>query len=499
MELAREDPSGVSSQALRLTVAVIALIVMQAALLAPWLALLSQGRSSSELAVMAGLWGVGVGAALVEWVTARWNLKPEVRMGLDGLALGISLGVLTNLAVQPDRGLAPLAGLARLLQVDLSLSSMPYELFILAAALLVWRNGRRQAAGETLDPGRTGFRFRAGVLLFALYISASKLIGPAPLPATLPFFFGGSLMAMSLTRVERMNRLRGAAETPFTAGWMGNLAILFLGTLAVGLLIGVGLQSGPAYQVLSLLQALVLVLLDVLYVVLRPVFVLLAPIFNWLFQQIALLLLSLGRTIEGALTGETPPPAGEVFGDLPPPPFVADLLFWIGRLGEAWPSIRTVLIVLAVALLLWFTVRANRQRSTRRGAGPDRDRGEVLAPEGFLSGLRSRLDAARFELERLGRAVLGGQIVSVIAIRRIYSRLLRLAAENGRPRKRAETPIEFERALVRLYPQAGASVETITRAYVEVRYGEVPEDPETLARVRQAWTTVRRAAQGKLD
>lgn len=498
MELTR-GPLGVSSQALRLTVAVVALILMQAALLAPWLELLSQRRSSSELIVMAGLAGVGLGAALVEWLTSRWNLKAEVRVGLDALTLAISLGILTNLTVQPERALSPLAGLAKLLQVDLSLSSVPFELFILAAALLIWRNGRRQAAGEALDPGRTGLRFRAGILLFALYIAASKLVGPAPLPATLPFFFGGSLLAMSLTRVERMNRLRGAAETPFTAGWMGNLAILYLGTLAVGLLIGVGLQSGPAYKVLSLLQGLVLILLDVLFVVLRPVFILLSPLFSWLFQQLAMLLVSLGRTIEGALTGETPPPASELFEDIPPPAFIADLLFWISRLGEAWPLIRTVLLVLAIALLLWFTLRANRQRKIRRGVGPERDQGEELAPEGFLSGLRSRLDAARFELERLGRAVLGGQIVSVIAIRRIYTRLLRLAAENGRPRKRAETPIEFERALVRLYPQARASVETITRAYVEVRYGEFSEDPETLARVRQAWTKVRRAAQGKLD
>lgn len=499
MAVAKRNLAWPGSQLLRVSVTVVALIAMQAALLAPWLSLLGGGRSSPALVLMCGLALIGLAAALVESLSARLNLKSEIRVALDVLILSILLGILTNLALQPDIGLAPLAGLVRLVQVDLSLAVLPFEVIMLTAALLVWRNGRRQAAGESLDPGRTGFRFRAGVLLFALYIAASKLAGPAVMPATLPIFFGGSLLAMSLTRVERMNRLRGAAETPFTAGWIANLLILFVATIALGLIFGSALQSASAYALLSLLQTLLLLLIDILYVVLRPIFIVLSPLFAWLVQQIAMLFVMLGRTIEGSLTGEMPPPAGELFQDIPPPPFVADLLALLARLGELWPLVRTLVIVLAVLLLLWFTLRANRKGNSRGRSGPGQDRGEGLEPEGFLSGLRLRLESARFELERWSRAVIGGQIMSAIAIRRIYGRMLKLAAENGRPRKRSETPIEFERALMRLYPQASASVAAITRAYIEVRYGEFPEDPATVARVRHAWSTVRKTAQGKLD
>lgn len=472
---------------------------MQASLLAPWLELLSGGQSASSLLIAFGLAMIGLIAGLVEWSAARFMLKPIVRITLDLIALLAALAFLANLSLQPEKALSVAAGLSRLLQADLSLGSFPYELIVVVAGLLIWRNGRRQAAGDALDPGRTGFRFRAGVLLFALFIAASKLVGPAKLPPTLPIFFGASLLAMSLTRAERINRLRGAAETPFTVGWMVHLIALFLGTLGVGLLVGLGFQSGPAHDLLSLLESLILLLLDVLYVVLRPVFLFLSPFLDWLAQQIAMLFVMLGRTIEGALTGETPAPASELMQDVAPPQFLADLLLWISRLGEAWPLIRTLLIGLGLLLLVWLALRVDRRGRRTFRKGSSQDEGMALEPRSLLDSLRARLESARDEFERWGKAVMGGKIISAIAIRRVYGRLLKLAAEQGRPRKRDETPIEFERALMRLYPQARQSVAVITQAYIQVRYGELPEDPATVTEVRQAWSSVRRTALGRLD
>ncbi|MEW6566709.1 MAG: DUF4129 domain-containing protein [Chloroflexota bacterium] len=80
------------------------------------------------------------------------------------------------------------------------------------------------------------------------------------------------------------------------------------------------------------------------------------------------------------------------------------------------------------------------------------------------------------------------------AIRRIYSELLDLAAAGGRPRERAETPLEFLVHLRRLFPDHTAEVEAITGAYVQVRYGQVPEGEDAVREVRRCWESVHRSA-----
>jgi hypothetical protein len=54
-------------------------------------------------------------------------------------------------------------------------------------------------------------------------------------------------------------------------------------------------------------------------------------------------------------------------------------------------------------------------------------------------------------------------------------------------RAEAETPLEFLPALRRLFPGSEMQLDTITQAYLRVRYGELPETQAEVDEVESAW------------
>ncbi len=78
-------------------------------------------------------------------------------------------------------------------------------------------------------------------------------------------------------------------------------------------------------------------------------------------------------------------------------------------------------------------------------------------------------------------------------VRRVYAQLLDWAAGEGRPRRPAETPLEFGAALEGLRPDLREDLDAITHAYLLVRYGEIPESTEMISAVLASWDRVRRS------
>jgi hypothetical protein len=86
----------------------------------------------------------------------------------------------------------------------------------------------------------------------------------------------------------------------------------------------------------------------------------------------------------------------------------------------------------------------------------------------------------------LGRSGLRG-LFAALTIRRIYAQMTRLAAEQGYPRTASETPFEYEATARRAFPDVGAEVRAITRAYVAAHYGQVPDSEAELQEIRACW------------
>jgi hypothetical protein len=104
--------------------------------------------------------------------------------------------------------------------------------------------------------------------------------------------------------------------------------------------------------------------------------------------------------------------------------------------------------------------------------------------------LRNRLDKLAEDLEEFFRLRQARRYLAAARIRRIYAMLLDMSARLDRPRPAARTPLEFLPELEGVFPALAVELRTITEAYLLVRYGELPETPEDLDKVENAWKAV---------
>jgi len=159
-------------------------------------------------------------------------------------------------------------------------------------------------------------------------------------------------------------------------------------------------------------------------------------------------------------------------------------------LAQIGIALRFIATILGAAVLLWMAIRTTRRVRRPLEVGEE-DRIEPAsdaAPKGKERGLRAFIHSA---IRLPGRA---RGLYHALLVRRVYAQFLEWAAGEGRPRKPAETPLEFGDALARLRPRLQQDLDEITQAYLHVRYGETPEDPNMVNRVLACWDRVRRSA-----
>jgi hypothetical protein len=136
-------------------------------------------------------------------------------------------------------------------------------------------------------------------------------------------------------------------------------------------------------------------------------------------------------------------------------------------LAQLGVALRLIATVLGAAVLLWMAIRTTRRvrRPFEDGEAETIEPATNLAPGGRARGLRAFLRSA---IRLPGRA---RGLYHALLVRRVYPQLLEWAADRGRPRKPAETPLEFGIALAGLRPQLQEELDAITQAYLHVRRG----------------------------
>lgn len=82
-------------------------------------------------------------------------------------------------------------------------------------------------------------------------------------------------------------------------------------------------------------------------------------------------------------------------------------------------------------------------------------------------------------------------LLAAVRIRYLYAQLMDLCSQLGHARGPAITPIEFLPESVSLFPESGQHLELITRAYIKVRYGEIPETKEEIQAVEDSWENIK--------
>jgi hypothetical protein len=349
---------------------------------------------------------------------------------------------------------------------------------------VVWWRGIA-LIGRSIDTKDLGLRFRLSSLVLApvaIGLGGRLVYGDAT-PFILLFFLAG-LLAVALTRVEELERQRSGLAFAMRGRWLivvaGAALLLTLAAALAG-----SLLSGQAMPALAgWLAPLWASLLLAATGVITSATSLTLPLFALLGYALASILRLIGPTLQRALSLWQ-----EIFTGIPtttPPPTLQVEAPVFGQQPRQWLALLVMLFfVLLISLALGRLYRHLR-------AAPQ---SESEIATGHSPGVLPR---RRAWVQRLRRAGWLRQWQAAASIRRIYRQMCELAAAGGYPRGASETPFEYLATLSHLWPDGVADANTITRAYVRVRYGELPETSAELEEIRAAWRRleVSRVAEG---
>lgn len=350
----------------------------------------------------------------------------------------------------------------------------PQDVTVIAMMLLFWWRGLK-LAGQSLGVDFVGYSFRVGVLTMAVAVAlAAQTLNWSVTPFVFGFFFL-SLVAMALARAEEVGRWREGVPFPFSVGWLlsivaaaGAVVLVTIGLIA--LLTGVNIIQalallGPVWELLRVATLLVI------YALVAILF----PLFQFLVGQ-------LGNFFENAnieLRPETPTEN----------PFLNPDKYIIqpSTFGPFQPAL-TVLVVLAGVLLVALAFGRLWQQRNRLGEVETESAWGQREKGGGLAG-RARQVLGLFT----GRLGLLNRWYTAASIRRIYAQMVATAARCGYPRAASDTPFEHLPTLAEAWPGMEPQLQTITQAYVQIHYGELPETPEELQAICTAWEQLRKA------
>lgn len=330
-----------------------------------------------------------------------------------------------------------------------------------------------------VDFKASGLRLRVGGLILAPVVVGIGMLpgGPPALPFVLLFFLFG-LMTVALTRAEEIAMDQTGHSYPMQPRWV---AAVFVSSLLTVLIAGVtaAALSGeglvrilewmePLWQAMRLLATVVVVMVSYAAVFLM------APLV-WLLRRLA-----------QRFNLVPPPEPGQEVGPVETGPMdINEMIEALERPGiPGWVNQALVLLIIAGVLLLLYAAFARyfRERVVVYGSGERAGTATGDQETGVSLGERIR---RRLGLWRRRRAA--------ASIRRIYGQMCGAASTAGYPRAPAETPYEYLTALKEAWPEGTAETGLITRAYVNVRYGELPETKEELDEINAAWLRLQEA------
>jgi hypothetical protein len=338
--------------------------------------------------------------------------------------------------------------------------------------------------GRPIDVGNSGFRFRVGVLLGAVFVAGLAAVQlPWPVTPFILLFFFASLVGIVLTRVEQLELSQSGHLFPIGISW---ILVVVVAAASVAIVTGVatGIASGRAVQDLVGFLSPLWLALGFLAASVTATFSLLSvPIIFVLTWILSLFVGLFGPVLEGAaesLQLELPEPGLEL-----PAEEVAQSTLFLGQdAGRILAILAMVFVILFVTLALrrLFRILHGRGRIVADRIGPFDGLERVKKP-----GIGRRL-ANRLGMLRRWRAA--------ASIRRIYRQMCETAAGNGYARLATETPYEYLASLSTAWPDNQQETELITEAYVKVRYGEIPESRGELEEISAAWKVLAKAAPG---
>jgi len=369
---------------------------------------------------------------------------------------------------------------------------IPTEFIVMLFVLLVsWRG--IAYSDRQVGPVNVLASFRLGVFMFILYGLALPIIQGSPSTALYIFLFT-SLLAMSTARISVLSQLRGGHHILFNRQWAAGIISVILIIVGISALV----VSFASKNLFDLLSTLLTWLMYLVVLIFTPLAWLLMRLLFWLFEMIRLdTLFDALRDVFQRLDAVLRSIAALIaqFAQSINLEFIES---FFARLAS-YKSIYLWMIIILGLMVMLLTLRRVILKDER---ADDQDVESSLAPQDLFNllkaALRRGLGRLAGNLEEILRLNQARRLLAAARIRRIYAQLLRLSAKLDHPRPASRTPLEFLPALESLFPALSTELETITDAYLLVRYGEAPETSEELGKVETAWKAVFAAGQESL-
>jgi len=359
------------------------------------------------------------------------------------------------------------------------------ELILILTSILLWQ---RAANATSRDVGffGVGVSFRLGLLLLILGAGILSFFRGKDVRPILWLFLTLGLTAVALARTqEKATDAWSVGALPSLRRW-GQLFV------AVGITVGIAILVSLFYTPDRIKRTLLVVLrplwpligpvlrllLQVFFLVLKPIFLGLQWLLMQLFQGLDWTFIGdiFGTLGEGSDPEQVLEQTDGVLSGVPP---------WI------WTGLRFFLVLLVIAVLVGFVllflsrIRAHSGRDEAEEIGDE----EITLGDATLGrGLRWLRDVVGL-VRRFG---LSRQLLAAISVQNIYANLCRLARQRGHPRHPAQPPDDYLPVLAQAFPNQEQALARITVAYMRVHYGEQPVTTAELAQVRHDYNQVRK-------
>lgn len=423
---------------------------------------------------------------------SRQNFHIGARRGILAAIILVSMIVALSAFLNPREWLDLRGFISRSFQsFDDVAELLPAEFLVMGMVLLMgWRG--LAMVGRQLEPSAIMGGFRTGIIMLFFYGMIVQFKEASPGWAFYLFLFWG-LMGMSAARIAMQSRLRGGKSIPFDRRWLVGLTLVILSVV------------GLSYLVVSWLRARGLDLIFALYAWVMTVLIWLVSPFLYLVAELVKRLsewMQFGTLIESLL--ELFKRVQSFFSEL-----VATLQRWFSFLERLFrwdiqlPQFPKVVILWGTIIFFLVLILITLKRHVWKNESSEQENLSDLDQPDLITLLRAAL---RRTLDRLLEQInntLGmrqaRRMLAAARIRRIYARLLKLSARLDVPRPAARTPLEFLSNLVELFPGQSLELNTITQAYVRVRYGELPETVEAVDSVELAWKRIFTEGEGRLS
>lgn len=412
------------------------------------------------------------------------NLSLRLQQGLLLATLVISVALVLRFHILTGAGLRGsdwfLVPFRQLSHVEATLPSSWLTVMFL---IYLWARAIH-LADRSLSAESVGFSFRSGVLVLVASALFVKVLTELDMSGLVVAYFFFALVAVALARVEQVSLLPNSSRVPFSGFWIGSTvgAVALLAVL--GILVAIFFYAGGLHQLLRWLWPILLIL----QIVVAGLGALLLMVLDWILAQFSLDLTDVGRGFREMLEQ-----LGQFDVPSPPPLEPGDTQRQLLILGILQAVITIAIPVAIVSLVLFFTWR-RLQKGKSEGQGEEA-RESLLSARAVARNLQVMLQGGLGRMGELAGLVSrfgpGSRFLAAISIRRIYTNLVRLATEAGYPRAQAQTPYEYLPVLCKALPGSTEDVRVITEAYVNARYGLVPDTPEELQRIRDCWQRVR--------